>query len=140
MNRIERLADEAMEDVLPEAPRLRRPRKLSSDKSEELQQLLETVTKDMGIDAWNRTTRFVQQLIAEEFDKEYSKRHVLDLPDEIGCTSKTARTADIKGDERARDAFKDGLRITDAPMERRDRRCHQPVSAPFENERRSRLV
>lgn len=114
LNRLERLNDEPVEVVLSDAPRSGRPRKLSSDEWEELTQLLEGSPKAAGIDAPHWNPRLVQQLIEEEFDTTYSKRHVRDLLHEAGYTWKTARPEYAKSDERAREAFKEGFKKTDA--------------------------
>ena len=114
LNRLERLNEEPVEDVIHDAPRSGRPRKLSSDEWDKLQQLLDKPPQEVGIDVPHWTPRIVQQLIAERFDTEYTKRHVQDLLHEAGYTWKTARPDYASGDERARDAFKEGFKKTDS--------------------------
>ena len=115
LNRLERLNEEPVEEVIHDAPRSGRPRKLSSDEWNKLQQFLNKSPQDVGIDAPHWTPRVVQQLIAEEFDTEYTKRHVQDLLHEAGYTWKTARPDYASGDERAREAFKEGFKKTESP-------------------------
>lgn len=115
LNRIERLKDEPMEAVIHDEPRSGRPRKLSSEDWDELNQLLETSPEEVGIEAPNWTPRIVQTLIEEKFDTEYSQRHVQDLLHEAGYTWKTARPEYAKGDKRAIKAFKNGFKKTDSP-------------------------
>ena len=114
LNRLERLENEPIDDVLYDAPRSGRPRKLSSEEWDELVQVLDNPPDSMGIDAPHWTPDLVQQFIEEEFDTEYSRRHVQDLLHEAGFTWKTARPEYVKGDERARTAFKEGFKKTDA--------------------------
>ena len=115
LNRLERLEDESMKAVIHDEPRSGRPRKLSSEEWEEFNHILDKSPKKVGIDAPHWTPRIVQHLIEEQFDTEYSKRHVQDLLHEAGYTWKTARPEYAKGDERAREAFKKGFKKTDPP-------------------------
>ena len=115
LSRLDRLEDEPFEDVLHDAPRSGRPRKLSSEEWEELVRILERSPDDVGIDAPNWTPKLVRQFIEEAFDTEYSRRHVQDLLHELGYTWKTARPEYAKSDERAGEAFKAGFKKTDPP-------------------------
>jgi transposase len=112
---LERLEDEPMEAVVHDEPRSGRPRKLTSDQWDKLNQMLENSPNEVGIEAPHWTPRIVQHLIEEKFDTEYTKRHVQDLLHEAGYTWKTARPEYAKGDERAREAFKEGVKKTDSP-------------------------
>ena len=113
LNRLERLADEPVDDVLHDAPRSGRPRKLSSEEWDKLEQYLDSYPDAVGIEEPHWTPRIVQQLIEDEFDTEYTRRHVQDLLHEAGYTWKTARPDYASGDDRARDAFKEGFKKTD---------------------------
>ena len=99
-----------METILHDAPRSGRPRKLSSEEWEELNQILDQSPKDVNIEAPQWTPQILQHLIEERFDTEYTKRHVQDLLHEAGYTWKTARPEYANGDERARKAFKEGFK------------------------------
>lgn len=114
LNRLERLEDEPMEAVIHDAPRSGRPKKLSSEEWNKLNQILDKQPNEVGIEAPHWTPRIVQHLIEEKFDTEYTKRHVQVLLHQTGYTWKTARPEYAKGDERARNTFKEGFKKTDS--------------------------
>jgi transposase len=115
LNRLERLADEPFEDVIFDADRSGRPPKLTTDQWDELVSILHESPTEIGIDAPHWSPRLVQILIDEKFDVEYSRRHVRELLNRAGFTWKTARLQFTQGDERARKAFREGFKKTDAP-------------------------
>lgn len=115
LNRLERLKDEPNEVVIHDEPRSGRPSKLSSEEWNELNQILDKSPNKVGIEAPHWTPRIVQHLIEEKFDTEYTKRHVQDLLHQAGYSWKTARPEHAKGDERAREAFKEAFKKTDSP-------------------------
>lgn len=110
LNRLERLADEPFEDVIYDAERPGRPAQLSPKQWDEIISILTNSPEDVGFDAPHWSPPFVQLLIQEKFDVEYSCRHVRELLNHAGFTWKTARPEFAKGDERAREAFREGFK------------------------------
>lgn len=107
LSRLERLADEPFEDVIFDAERSGRPAKLSSEQWDEIVSILDKSPEEVGIDASHWSPQLVQILIQDRFDVEYSRRHVRELLNRAGFTWKTARPQFAKGDERARNAFRE---------------------------------
>ncbi|GAB7011506.1 hypothetical protein JCM31271_34490 [Halorubrum trueperi] len=114
LNRLERLDTESFEDVIYDADRPGRPSKLTDDGWEQLLSTLDEPPEEVGIDAPHWSPRLVQLFLQEEFDVEYSRRHIRELLHQAGLTWKTARPEYVSGDERARDAFKEGFKKTDS--------------------------
>ena len=114
LRRLERLADEPFEEVIFDAARPGRPTKLSPDQWDELVSILDESPDEVGIDAPHWSPKLVQIRIREQFDVEYSRRHVRELLNRAGFTWKTARPQFAKGDERAREAFREAFKKTDS--------------------------
>ncbi len=114
LNRLERLETEPFEDVIFDADRPGRPSKLTADEWDELVEILEEPPEQVGIDAPHWSPRLVQIFLQEEFDVTYSRRHIRELLHRAGLTWKTARPEYASGDERAREAFKEGFKKTES--------------------------
>ncbi len=114
LSRLERLTDEPFEEVIFDAERPGRPPKLTSVQWDELLSILDDSPNKIGIEAPHWSPRLVQILIEEEFDIEYSRRHVRELLHDAGFSWKTARPEYSSGDERAREAFREGFKKTDS--------------------------
>ena len=114
LNRLERLESEPFEEVIYDADRPGRPSKLSEDDWEQLLSILDEPPDDVGIDAPHWSPRIVQIFLDEEFDVTYSRRHIRELLHRAGFTWKTARPEYAAGDERAREAFREGFKNTDS--------------------------
>lgn len=91
LNRLERLADEPVENVVYDAGRPGRPTKLPSNQWDELVSILEGSPEEVGIDDPHWTPQLAQKLIQDRFDVEYSRRHVRELLNRAGFIWKTAR-------------------------------------------------
>ena len=115
LNRLERLADEPVEEVIYDAERPGRPAKLTPREWDELGSILDESPGEVGIDAPQWTPRLVQLLIEETFAVEYSRRHVRALLTEAGFSWTSARPEHSVGDERAREAFREHLESSGSP-------------------------
>jgi transposase len=109
-NRLERLADEPFEEVVYDEPRPGRPAKLTEQEHEHFVEVLHDKPEEVGIDAPAWTVPLARQYLREEFDVEFSKRHVRRLMSEAGLSWKTARPEYHKSDERAQDAWQEGFK------------------------------
>lgn len=91
LNRLERLENEPVEDVIYDAQRPGRPSKLSPDQWDDFVSILEESPHEVGIGEAEWTPELVQTLIEEKYDVEYSRRHVRELMNQASLTWKTTR-------------------------------------------------
>lgn len=114
LTRLEKLENNDLEDVIYDDSRTGRPRKLNEEQWDELVTILDNSPEDVGIDAPSWTPKLVQMHIRDSYNIEYSLRHIRELLNRAGYVWKTARPTFVKGDERAREAFREGFKKTDA--------------------------
>jgi len=105
LDRLERLADEPLTDVIYDAERPGRPTKLTAQQWDELVSILEESPTEVGSDAPHWSPDLVRIVIREEYGVEYSRRHVRELLNRAGFTWKSARQEFADGGDRARDVF-----------------------------------
>ena len=108
-NRLERLADEPFEEVVYDEPRPGRPAELTEQEHEQFVESLHEQPAEVGIDAPAWTVPLARRFLRDEFDVEFSERHVRRLLSEAGLSWKTARPEYHKADERAQDARQEGF-------------------------------
>nr|WP_246972485.1 IS630 family transposase [Natribaculum luteum] len=113
LDRLERLADEPFEEVVYDEHRSGRPSKLSDKEHEQFVEALHKSPEEVGLDAPAWSVPLARHYLAEEFDVEYSERHVRRLMTEAGLSWKTARPEFHKSDERAQEAWQDGFKKRD---------------------------
>jgi transposase len=109
-NRLERLADEPFEEVVHDEPREGRPSELSEEQYDQFVDTLNESPEEVGIDAAAWSVPLARHYLSEEFDVEYSERHVRRLLSEAGLSWKTARPEYYKSDERAQEAWQEGFK------------------------------
>jgi len=112
LTRLERLESESIEEVVYDDDRSGRPPKLSQSQQEELFATLRQSPEEQEIDAVSWYPALVRKYIEEEYETEYTLRHVRELMNDAGLTWKTARPTFRKGDERARKAYREGFKKT----------------------------
>ena len=110
LDRLERLADEPFEDVVYDEHRSGRPTELSDEEYEQLVDVLYNPPDNVGFDAPAWSVPLASAYLREEFDVEYSDRHVRRLLSEAGLSWKTARPEFNKSDERAQEAWQEGFK------------------------------
>jgi transposase len=110
LDRLERLADEPFEEVVYDDSREGRPSELSEEEYDDLVEVLHDSPEEVGLDAPAWSVPLARQYLTEEFDVEYSERHVRRLLSEAGLSWKTARPEFYKSDERAQEAWKEGFK------------------------------
>lgn len=91
LNRLERLEDEPVEEVIHDADRPGRPAKLTPQQWEALGAILEKSPEEVGVDLPHWTPSLVQILVRERFDVEYSRRHIRELLNRAGISWDSAR-------------------------------------------------
>ena len=79
LNRLERLADEPLEDVVYDDDRPGRPSKLDDEQRERLADVLEQPPDRLGYNTTEWTPRLVREYVRKTFDVDYSLSHVRDL-------------------------------------------------------------
>jgi transposase len=109
-SRLERLEEEPFEEVVYDEPREGRPPELTEQEHEQFEEDLNNPPDESGIDAPAWSVPLARYYLREEFDVEYSERHVRRLMSEAGLSWKTARPEYYKSDERAKEAWEDGLK------------------------------
>jgi transposase len=110
LQRLERLEDEPFEDVVYDEHRSGRDTKLSEQEYDQFVEVLHESPEEAGFDAPAWTVPLARQYLNEEFDVEYSDRHVRRLLSEAGLSWKTARPRYHKADDRAQEAWQEGFK------------------------------
>jgi len=111
--RRERLEEEPFEAVVYDEPRSRRPSELVPEEHDQFVDAPHEPPQEVGFDAPAWTVPLARQYLKERFNVEYCQRHVRRLLSEAGLSHKAARPEYHKSDERAQDAFREGLKKTD---------------------------
>ena len=110
LNRFERLESEPFEAVVYDEERSGRPSQLTEQQKQEFTEILQDSPEDVGLDAPAWSVPLARKYLTEEFDVEYSNRHVRRLLREAGLSWKTARPEFYKSDERAQEAWREGFK------------------------------
>lgn len=108
LTRLERLEAEALEDVIYDDSRPGRPPKLTEQQWNELVTVLDTSPAEAGLDEPAWSPKLAQQYIREEYDVDYSLRHIRELLRRAGYVWNIPEPTFVNGQERAREAFNDG--------------------------------
>ncbi len=119
---LERLADEPFEDVVYDEHRSGRPPELSDEEYEQFVEVLHRSPEEVGCDAPAWSVPLARHYLIEEFGVEYCNLHVRRLLSEAGLSWKTARPRYYKSDERAQQAWQEGVK----KARRSGRRLHDP--------------
>jgi len=111
LNRLERLEDEPLEDVIYDEKRPGRPAKLDDCQQRQLTEVLTQSPSEAGFDAQEWSPKLARVYIEETFDVEYTLSYVRELMHEADISwSKTdSAEQDI---ERIQEAFKSGFNTT----------------------------
>jgi len=108
--RLERLAEEPFEEVIYDEQREGRPPELSDEEYDQFVEAVQESPEEVGTDAPAWSVPLARHYLREEFGVEYCDRHVRRLLSEAGLSWKTARPEYYKSDERAREAWQEGLK------------------------------
>jgi transposase len=107
--RLDRLADEPVEEVIYDDDRPGRPSKLTEIEHQRLEDELLQPPTEVGYDASAWTPTLAQRYIAETFGTDYCIRQVRELMTEAGLSYKTVRSASNDADPRAQQAWQEGF-------------------------------
>lgn len=104
-NWLTRLEKRDVESASSDDQRPGRPRKLSEEQADELQEALHESPTEVGIDAPAWTTALVRRFISDRFGIAYSRPSCRRLMKEAGLRSRTATQAVAAADVTDRDSF-----------------------------------
>jgi len=110
VNRFERLESEPFEAVVYDEHRTGRPSELTEHEKQQFTEILHEPPGEVGLDAPAWSVPLARNYLKEEFDVEYSNRHVRRLLRNAGLSWKTARPEFYKSDERAQEAWAEGFK------------------------------
>jgi transposase len=110
LDRLDRLADEPVEQVVYDEPREGRPAELTDAEHEQFVEVLHESPEKIGFDARAWSVPLARHYLNEEFGVEYCKRHVRRLMSEAGLSWKRARLEYHEAEERAQEAWQDGIK------------------------------
>lgn len=101
--------DNALHDESPPG----RPSAISDEDFEEFRLAVRNPPEDAGFDEPTWSTALAQQFLRDEFDHEFSRRHVRRLLKEAGLTWQTPRPQPPTADKDERAEFREALKKTD---------------------------
>lgn len=99
---LKRLEGESLERAVTDADRSGRPRKLTSEQQETLEESLHRSPADVGYDAESWTPALVRRFVRKRFDTEYSIPSCRRLMKEAGMSYETSRQSTDGADAETR--------------------------------------
>ena len=109
----DRIEEEPIEQAVQDRQRPGRPTKLTDADKEEFQEYVQNPPTEAGYDQPAWTTALAQRFLDDEFDVEYSRRHVQRLLKDAGLTWQTPRPQPPTADEDERAEFCETLKKTE---------------------------
>ncbi|WP_246988871.1 IS630 family transposase [Halorientalis marina] len=100
-----RLEEEPISEAVQDRQRSGRPPKLDDSDRAEFQEAVQNPPSEAGYDQPAWTTELARQFLLDEFDVEYSRRHVQRLLKDAGLTWQTPRPQPPTADEDERTEF-----------------------------------
>lgn len=108
-----RLEQRSIQDAITDDQRSGRPPKLADDARKSFEHAVRQPPTESGYDQSAWSTALAQQFLREEFDVEYSPRHVRRLLRDAGLTVQTPRPRPPTADEDERIQFWETIKKTD---------------------------
>lgn len=108
-NWLTRLDGQDLDEAIQDDHRPGRPRKLSNDQLDELNETLQNPPTEVGFDTPAWTTELLQEFIHNKFEIEYSRSSCRRLMKEAGLTHQTNRKAIAEADPDERETFEQEL-------------------------------
>jgi transposase len=109
----DRLEKEPISQAVQDRQRSGRPSKLDDADRAEFQEAVQNPPSEAGYDQPAWTTDLAQQFLEDEFDVEYSRRHVQRLLKDAGLTWQTPRPQPPTADEDERTEFWEATKKTE---------------------------
>ena len=126
-NWLTRLEKRDLDEAIDDEQRPGRPRKLTDEQLDALQEMLHNTPTEAGYDVPAWTTDLVQELIRDQFEIEYSRPSCRRLMKELGLSYQTPRKAAAEADPDEREAFEEELKNSVMSG------CHSSLYRPHEN-------
>jgi len=110
---LDRLEERGLDDGVTDESPPGRPSALSDEQRERFQDAVQNPPEDVGIDAPAWSTALAQEYLREEFDLEFTRRHVRRLLHDAGLSWQTPRPQPPTADEDERAEFREDIKKTD---------------------------
>jgi transposase len=111
---LDRLESSGLEGGLYDDPPPGRPSALDEDEFKQFRSAVQHSPENVGIDAPAWSTALAQQYLRNEFDHEFSRRHVRRLLKRAGLSWQTPRPQPPTADDEERSEFREDLKKTDS--------------------------
>jgi len=108
-----RLEDQPIREAIQDEQRPGRPSKLTKEEHEQFEAALKNSPEDIGYDAPAWTPKLARKYLLEEFDAEYTLRHVRRKMKDADLSWQTPRPQPPTADEEEREKFRKDLKKTD---------------------------
>lgn len=109
-----RLEDQPIREAIQDEQRPGRPSKLTDEEQDQFETALQESPKGVGYDAPAWTPKLARQYLLDEFDAEYTLRHVRRKMKDAGLSWQTPRPQPPTADEEEREEFRKDLKKTDS--------------------------
>lgn len=109
----DRLESGSLDDALHDESPPGRPATLSDEEFAEFRTAVRNPPEEAGFDEPTWSTALAQEFLRDEFDHEFSRRHVRRLLKKAGLTWQTPRPQPPTADEDERAVFREDLKKTD---------------------------
>lgn len=117
LNRLERLDEEPLEEVIYDEERPGRPSKLNASQKRQLEEVLNKPPAAAGYDTSEWTPLLTRTYIEETFGVEYTLSHVRELMHEAGVSWNKTRSKE-QSEQRVQEAFKSGFEQSEQSQHR----------------------
>lgn len=109
----DRLEDEPIAQAIQDRPKPGRPPKLAEEELESFREAVKKPPTESGYDEPAWSTNLAQTFLEEEFDQEYTSRHVQRMLKDAGLTHQTPRPQPPTADEDERKQYWQQVKKTD---------------------------
>jgi transposase len=110
---LNRFEERSIEDAITDDHRSGRPPKLDEKELEQFESAVNKPPSESGYDQPAWSTKLAQKYLREEFDVEYSMRHITRLLNEAGLSHQTPRPKPPTSDDEEREIFWESVKKTD---------------------------
>lgn len=109
-----RLEDQPIREAVQDEQRPGRPSKLTDVEHDQFAVVLQESPENVGYDAQAWTPRMARQYLLDEFDVEYTLRHVRRMMKDAGLSWRTPQSQPPAADEDEREAFRKDVKNADS--------------------------
>ena len=109
-----RLEDQPIREAIQDEQRPGRPSKLTDEEHDQFESALQESPENVGYDEPAWTPKLARQYLIDEFDAEYTLRHIRRKMKDAGLSWQTPRPQPPTADEEEREEFRKDLKKTDS--------------------------